>query len=41
VLAIADRAVLLRQGRTTFSGTAAELAERPDLVEAGYLGDAS
>lgn len=39
VLAIADRAHLLRQGRVTFSGTAEELAARPDLVEAGYLGD--
>ncbi len=39
VLAIADRAYLLRQGRVTFAGTAAELAARPDLVEAGYLGD--
>ncbi|HRW38366.1 MAG TPA: ABC transporter ATP-binding protein [Aquihabitans sp.] len=38
VLAIADRAALLRQGRVTFSGTADELAARPDLVEAGYLG---
>ena len=38
VLAIADRAYLLRQGRVTFAGTAAELSARPDLVEAGYLG---
>ncbi|MEZ5183043.1 MAG: ABC transporter ATP-binding protein [Acidimicrobiales bacterium] len=38
VLAIADRATLLRQGRATFAGTADELAARPDLVEAGYLG---
>ena len=39
VLEIADRASLLRQGRVTFEGTAAELRDRPDLVEAGYLGD--
>ncbi len=38
VLTIADRATLLRQGRVTFAGTAAELSARPDLVEAGYLG---
>jgi len=39
VLSIADRAALLRQGRVIFTGTAAELQARPDLVEAGYLGD--
>lgn len=39
VLEIADRAYLLRQGRVTFDGTAAELRERPELVESGYLGD--
>ena len=39
VLEIADRAYLLRQGRVTFDGTADELLSRPDLVEAGYLGD--
>ena len=39
VLAVADRASLLRQGRVTFAGTAQELQSRPDLVEAGYLGD--
>ena len=39
VLTVADRAVLLRQGRITFTGTAAELQARPDLVESGYLGD--
>lgn len=39
VLEIADRASLLSQGRVTFEGTAAELRDRPDLVEAGYLGD--
>jgi branched-chain amino acid transport system ATP-binding protein len=39
LLEIADRAYLLRQGRVTFDGTAAELSARPELVEAGYLGD--
>ena len=39
VLEIADRAYLLRQGRVTFDGTAAELRDRPELVESGYLGD--
>ncbi len=39
VLEIADRASLLSQGRVIFEGTAAELQGRPDLVEAGYLGD--
>lgn len=41
VLTVADHAHLLRQGRLTFSGTAAELRDRPDLVESGYLGDAT
>ena len=39
VLGVADRAVLLRQGRVTFAGPAAELRERPDLLEVGYLGE--
>ncbi len=39
VLQVADRALLLRQGVVTFSGTSAEVAARPDLVEASYLGD--
>ena len=39
VLDVADRAYLVHHGRVSFSGTAAELAERPDLIEAGYLGD--
>ena len=38
VLEIADRAYMLRQGRVTFDGTAAQLRDRPDLVEASYLG---
>lgn len=39
VLEVADRAVLLRQGAVTFTGTAAEVRARPDLVEGTYLGD--
>jgi branched-chain amino acid transport system ATP-binding protein len=39
-LAVADRAVVLRRGRVTAAGSAAELAARPDLLEASYLGDA-
>jgi branched-chain amino acid transport system ATP-binding protein len=38
VLEVADRAYLLRQGRVTFDGSAAELRGRPDLLESGYLG---
>ena len=38
VLSIADRAYLLHQGRVAFSGTADEFRERPDVIEAGYLG---
>ncbi|MGI8938745.1 MAG: ATP-binding cassette domain-containing protein [Iamia sp.] len=40
VLTIADRAFLLSRGRATFDGPAAELADRADLIELGYLGDA-
>jgi branched-chain amino acid transport system ATP-binding protein len=40
VLEVADRAYLLSQGRVTFDGTAAELRDRPELVESGYLGEA-
>ena len=39
VLTVADRAYLLNQGRVTFDGTAAELRDRPELVESGYLGE--
>jgi branched-chain amino acid transport system ATP-binding protein len=39
VLEVADRASLLSQGRVIFEGTADEVRARPDLVEAGYLGD--
>ena len=37
-LAIADRAVVLRHGRVVLSGTAAELAQDPELLHASYLG---
>jgi branched-chain amino acid transport system ATP-binding protein len=40
VLEVADRAYLLSQGRVVFDGTAAELRDRPELVESGYLGEA-
>ena len=39
-LAIADRAVLLRRGRVVLEGSAAELGDQLEAVEAGYLGDA-
>jgi len=39
VLDVADRAALLRQGRILFDGPAAELKQRPELLESGYLGD--
>ena len=38
-LAVADRAVVMSRGRDVASGTAAELAARPDLLEASYLGE--
>ncbi|MEY3360714.1 MAG: hypothetical protein RL531_433 [Actinomycetota bacterium] len=38
-LAVADRAVVMARGRDVVSGTAAELADRPDLLEASYLGE--
>lgn len=37
-LAVSDRAVFLEKGRVRFSGPAAELAERGDLVRAVFLG---
>jgi branched-chain amino acid transport system ATP-binding protein len=40
VLEVADRAALMRQGRILFDGAAAELKQRPELLESGYLGDA-
>ncbi|MEQ8345036.1 MAG: ABC transporter ATP-binding protein [Sneathiellaceae bacterium] len=36
-LGIADEALVLRNGRTHFNGTAAELKARPDLLDAAYL----
>jgi branched-chain amino acid transport system ATP-binding protein len=39
VLAVADRACLLRQGRLVLEGTAATLAAQPEVLEASYLGD--
>ena len=41
VLALADRAYLLAGGRIAFAGPAADLADRADLIELGYLGDAA
>ncbi len=38
VLAVSDRAYLMDRGRIAISGSAAELAERTDLLESGYLG---
>ena len=38
-LSVADRAYVLQRGRVTLSGSAAELAARPDLVQATYLGE--
>jgi branched-chain amino acid transport system ATP-binding protein len=38
-LAVADRAVVMSRGRDVASGTGAELASRPDLLEASYLGE--
>ena len=37
-LEIADRAYLLQRGQVAWTGPAAELADRPDLLESGYLG---
>jgi len=38
-LSVADRAYVLQRGRVATSGPAAELAARPEIVEAGYFGD--
>ncbi len=38
-LEIADRGVLLQHGEVLLEGPAAELAARPDLLAASYLGD--
>lgn len=37
-LGAADRAVVLANGRVAFEGRAAEVANRPDVLEATYLG---
>jgi branched-chain amino acid transport system ATP-binding protein len=37
-LAISDRAIVLRHGRPVLAGRAAELAARPELLHASYLG---
>lgn len=37
-LSVADRAYAMSRGRIVLAGTAAELAERADLLTAGYLG---
>ncbi len=39
-LSVADRAYVLRRGRIALAGTAADLAARPEAVEAAYLGAA-
>ena len=38
-LAVADRAVVMARGRAVASGMAAELAARPEVLEASYLGE--
>jgi branched-chain amino acid transport system ATP-binding protein len=38
-LSVADRAAVLHRGRVVASGPAAELARRPDVLAAAYLGD--
>ena len=40
-LAISDRAYVMRQGRIVMDGTAAEVSEHRELVEAHYLGTAA
>ena len=40
-LAVADRAYVMSQGRIVHDGTGAELLERPDVIEAIYLSQAS
>ncbi|HET9609602.1 MAG TPA: ATP-binding cassette domain-containing protein, partial [Acidimicrobiales bacterium] len=40
-LAIADRAVFLERGQVRFSGPAADLLDRPDLVRSVFLGAAA
>jgi len=38
-LSVADRAYVMSQGEVTMSGTAAEMADRRELLEASYLGE--
>ncbi len=40
-LGVADRGYVLSHGRLVLEGSAVELAARPDLLEASYLGDAA
>jgi branched-chain amino acid transport system ATP-binding protein len=40
-LAVVDRGYVISRGRVVLSGSASELRGRPDLLEAGYLGDAA
>jgi branched-chain amino acid transport system ATP-binding protein len=39
-LSVADRAYVLQRGRVAATGPAADLAARPEVVEAGYFGEA-
>ena len=38
-LEVADRALVLARGRVVFDGTSAELAARPEVLDAAYLGE--
>ncbi|HWV84740.1 MAG TPA: ABC transporter ATP-binding protein [Capillimicrobium sp.] len=40
-LGVADRAFVLRRGELALSGSAAEVAQRRDVLEASYLGEAA